>query len=387
MADLPSLAEAPAIATSQGPHPSAGPSGHRNENVRDDVGPLSARKGIAAAPSPAAPAAPTALQPSPKRQRRQRVLVDVHNLGGEGEEGDDEEEGLEGNADPELAGISNDYERQRAERIRRNEEVMRAMGLAQLAAETAAAARPAPAPGAAPPKPRRRAPAGPRLPAGPRRSSARNRAPEEATGDALAADAPTAPLPDALADPDDYLLDQEEYFTMMDIDYSGAVRVDGHFRGWVAPDVAQRYGLPAEHPGDEWLRAAAAAAGGGGGGARGGGGKRGRRRGGAAAAAGSEAKSKASGSLSHNPNAYFYRHVAPHQRQAQGEWTPEEHAAFMAVVRRWGAGDNWGLFASHIPQRVGYQCSAFYRDVVIPSGQVLDGRFKMARNGKAVFVR
>ena len=47
--------------------------------------------------------------------------------------------------------------------------------------------------------------------------------------------------------------------------------------------------------------------------------------------------------------------------QAQGEWTEEEHELFLSTVRAHGAGDKWGLFASHIPQRVGYQCSAYYR--------------------------
>ncbi len=38
------------------------------------------------------------------------------------------------------------------------------------------------------------------------------------------------------------------------------------------------------------------------------------------------------------------------------------------------------------PQRVGYQCSAYYRDVIIPQGLVIDRRFKMTRNGRAVYV-
>ena len=47
--------------------------------------------------------------------------------------------------------------------------------------------------------------------------------------------------------------------------------------------------------------------------------------------------------------------------QAQGEWTEEEHALFLSTARAHGCGDKWGLFASYIPQRVGYQCSAYYR--------------------------
>ena len=72
--------------------------------------------------------------------------------------------------------------------------------------------------------------------------------------------------------------------------------------------------------------------------------------------------------------------------QAQGEWTEEEHGLFVQTAREHGVGDKWGLFASYIPQRVGYQCSAYYREVVIPSGLILDARFRMTYSGKAIFV-
>jgi hypothetical protein len=47
--------------------------------------------------------------------------------------------------------------------------------------------------------------------------------------------------------------------------------------------------------------------------------------------------------------------------QAQGEWSEEEHQLFLATAAAHGVGDKWGLFASHLLQRVGYQCSAYYR--------------------------
>lgn len=72
--------------------------------------------------------------------------------------------------------------------------------------------------------------------------------------------------------------------------------------------------------------------------------------------------------------------------QAMGDWTAEEHELFMRTATAHGVGDKWGLFASHIPQRVGYQCSAYYRESIIPRGLVLDARFKLTRGGKAVFV-
>ncbi len=39
------------------------------------------------------------------------------------------------------------------------------------------------------------------------------------------------------------------------------------------------------------------------------------------------------------------------------------------VALQHGCGDKWGLFASHIPHRVGYQCSAAYRHIIIPKAR------------------
>lgn len=68
-----------------------------------------------------------------------------------------------------------------------------------------------------------------------------------------------------------------------------------------------------------------------------------------------------------------------------GDWTEEEHDLFMRTAKEHGVGDKWGLFASHIPQRVGYQCSCYYREAIIPRGLVSDPRFRLTRRGKAVF--
>ncbi len=86
-----------------------------------------------------------------------------------------------------------------------------------------------------------------------------------------------------------------------------------------------------------------------------------------------------------NPNAYFYRHVAPHETQNQGEWSEGETALFIATAKKFGVGDKWGLFSSHIPKRVGYQCSAYYREL-IEAGLIADPRFRLTRAGKAVYV-
>jgi hypothetical protein len=41
---------------------------------------------------------------------------------------------------------------------------------------------------------------------------------------------------------------------------------------------------------------------------------------------------------------------------------------FVATAVEHGCGNKWGLFASYIPHRVGYQCSAFYRTYIVPRG-------------------
>jgi hypothetical protein len=62
-----------------------------------------------------------------------------------------------------------------------------------------------------------------------------------------------------------------------------------------------------------------------------------------------------------NPNAYFYRHVAPGVVQRTGGWDAEEKKMFMEAVKiHHPSQGKWGLFAQHIPGRVGYQCRNFY---------------------------
>jgi hypothetical protein len=165
-------------------------------------------------------------------------------------------------------------------------------------------------------------------------------------------------------------------------------KLKNFFTSWVAPDVCARFGI---EPSAEaaWERRAREEAGG---------------------ASSSSSSSHASSSalareklklsqrgwsdarvlaatkLRANPNSFFYRHVEPGQQQAHGEWTEGELALFLRAARRHGVGDRWGLFSSWIPQRVGYQASAFYRDVVIPAGLVVDARFRMTRTGRALFV-
>jgi hypothetical protein len=252
---------------------------------------------------------------------------------------------------------------QRLERIRSNQEKMREMGIRQMATELASGGTDGSVPAAAPRPPR--PPTRRRKhddAAGPARRSGRTARAAESVQDA-AVDGDD----DGDGEPDG-LIELEEYFRQRGQDVSGALRADGRYRGWVDPAVQARFGIVGPDGAAAGAGPPAAVAGG----------PKAKGRGAAKAWAGAQ--------LQHNPNAYFYRHVAPGEAQAQGEWTAEEHDAFLATAAAWGVGDRWGLFASWIPQRVGYQCSAYYRDVIIPSGLVLDARFRMQRSGRAAFV-
>ncbi|KAK4522798.1 hypothetical protein GAYE_PCTG30G0688 [Galdieria yellowstonensis] len=156
--------------------------------------------------------------------------------------------------------------------------------------------------------------------------------------------------------------------------------VQGHYHGWVNEEVRQSLGIAASAS-EAWE------SNGGGkfsyrnpdGISKGKSTKKGNK-------TGSSAKEWARKMMYKNPNAYFYRHTCPGEEQKYGEWTEEEIELFVRVAKTYGSGDKWGLFASHIPHRVGYQCSAAYREIVIPRGLIRDPNFKMTRNGKAVYV-
>jgi hypothetical protein len=266
--------------------------------------------------------------------------------------------------------VVNAYERERADRIRRNQAVLQRMGLREMASDLAAdgagpAARP---PARRPPPPPRAAGAAALL--APSRRSAR----------AAGLPAPGAPPPGgggaapggaaAGVDPalEDELLTIEEFFAARGKDMSGALHATG-FRGWVPADVAAAHGVVSRAA---WEAGAAAVAAGGG---SAGGGK---------AAAKASAKVWAATQLRGNPNAYFYRHVAPGATQAKGAWSEAEHARFLAIAKEHGFGDLWGVFAAQMRTRVGYQCRAYYFEVVVPSGLVLDAKLRLTRRGKAV---
>ncbi|KAJ2778646.1 hypothetical protein GGI15_004118 [Coemansia interrupta] len=158
-----------------------------------------------------------------------------------------------------------------------------------------------------------------------------------------------------------------------------AVHVTGHYSGWVEPGVMQRLGIQGT--------AAAAWE------SEGGGkfsfadplgtGKKVSKR---AAGGQSVAKYVASKLLKKNPNSYFYRHTEPGVEQWTGEWTEEETEMFLRVAKEFGCGDKWGLFSTYIPHRVGYQCSNYYRQYVIPAGWIIDENYRIDGSGSAVYV-
>lgn len=302
-------------------------------------------------------------QPNKQKKKKQRVIVDSHNVTFQTKE------------TPE-----NEYELERLERIKRNAEVLKSLGVQQAAVDlqitvqnnytTSTAPRPFK-------KQRRAEPTTPvelqpsrvsRRLAG--RSATVNVSEELPLQDDDEASCPAGNIAQ------DGLLTQQEYFKLLGKELPG-FEVDGRFHGWVNPAVCEQYGI-ANDADSAWELN--------------GGGKftfkidRKAIPAHLKAKGWSDARAFAATQLRKNPNSYFYRHVAPHQVQAQGEWTQEEHKLFLDTADKHGVGDKWGLFASYIPQRVGYQCSAYYREVVIPLGLVADPRFKLTQGGKAVFI-
>lgn len=150
------------------------------------------------------------------------------------------------------------------------------------------------------------------------------------------------------------------------------IEVEGHYRGWVNEEVCKKLGI-ADSAAEAW-------AAGGGGKFTWGKGVKGKL----------SAKESAKGMLFKNPNQYFYRHCAPgeaHWMDSDHSWSNSEKELFLKVLTKYGGGDKWGLFSSHIPHRVGYQCSQFYRKVLIKEGDVIDPNFAIAESsGRPVYI-
>ncbi|KAI8968047.1 hypothetical protein BDF20DRAFT_898539 [Mycotypha africana] len=170
------------------------------------------------------------------------------------------------------------------------------------------------------------------------------------------------------------LLTAKEYFSKEIREK--AIITDGHFKGWVNPVIVKKYGLESSAT-EAWEKN--------GGGTYSfldptGSGKK-RKRGSA-----TNAKADASKMFKKNPNQYFYRLNEPGEVQWFHDWSEEEKALFIEVAKEHGCGDKWGLFASYIPHRVGYQCSSFYRHEIIKNGIVFDPNFQFTPSGEPVYV-
>lgn len=91
----------------------------------------------------------------------------------------------------------------------------------------------------------------------------------------------------------------------------------------------------------------------------------------------SEARVFAHGRREKNPNSFYYRFKDAGEQHARGEWSREEHAAFIHKLKRDGSVDHhWGIFSREIPGRVGYQCANYYRKL-IGLGYVQDETFEI----------
>lgn len=79
----------------------------------------------------------------------------------------------------------------------------------------------------------------------------------------------------------------------------------------------------------------------------------------------SEARINAYKNKDKNPNAYYYRFNDPNEAQRTGEWDCNETTIFYNNIINMGVNNNWGLFSKNIKGRVGYQCSNYYRKLIL----------------------
>ncbi|KAJ1970012.1 hypothetical protein IWQ62_000250 [Dispira parvispora] len=274
-----------------------------------------------------------------------------------------------------------EYEKQRQEKIALNKQLLASLEIPTVVLEPKV---PEVKPQPAPRKRVKREPTKSKADILPRRSSKRLRgANPDPAFDTVDQDndakttGSSADLGKILCD-DGHLLSAEAYFPKESI--AKAIHVDGHYHGWINPDLIPKHGFEANAR-NSWEK-------------HGGGqfsfanplgepDKKGTqhkrkpaRRRHTSAQGWSEAKSVASKLFLKNPNAYFYRHNEPGVDQWTGDWGEEERDLFL----------QWGLFASYIPHRVGYQCSNYYRQVILPECLIIDPNYKFNGAGQAIYV-
>jgi hypothetical protein len=88
-----------------------------------------------------------------------------------------------------------------------------------------------------------------------------------------------------------------------------------------------------------------------------------------------------------SPNSFFYRNRPPGDPQKFGPFTQEEEKQFLERIRYFRELDLedslWGLFAVPLRGRVGYQCSNYYRTLIL-EGKIRDHNYQVV-NGHVVF--
>ena len=87
-----------------------------------------------------------------------------------------------------------------------------------------------------------------------------------------------------------------------------------------------------------------------------------------------------------DPNAFLYRNPPIGVAHKTGPWTIEEKNAFLKRLKEVRGNKDtidgkWGLFSMAIPGRVGYQCSNFYRQLIL-AGEVYDSKYFIGSDGK-----
>ncbi|KAL3150541.1 hypothetical protein ABBQ32_000356 [Trebouxia sp. C0010 RCD-2024] len=208
---------------------------------------------------------------------------------------------------PALGGLSseNEYEQQRLERIQRNAVKLQQLTVQQRLADLHRPTRPTlgiqkiRAQSQRAKEPARKQPI---------RISARVRG-VAADGAPSGSDAATTSHPDEAITSGQELMTQQEYLTYIGKESTG-IATEGHFNGWVCPAICQLYGI-ADCAASAW--------------SEGGGGKFSFKINKSAIPASlkaqgySNARAFSATQLTQNPNAFFYRNVAPGQQQVQAD--------------------------------------------------------------------
>jgi hypothetical protein len=176
---------------------------------------------------------------------------------------------------------------------------------------------------------------------------------------------------------EELLLSAEDYFS--EEIKKKAIVVDGHFNGWINPDLIEKYHFEKsakeawdkngggvyshKNPLGEFKEVSKVVK----------------------PRNWSSAKYTALKLFQKNPNAYFYRHLEPGLTQNIGDWDDNEKENFLKIAKKYGCGDKWGIFSSYIPNRVGYQCANYYRQVIIQEGLIFDPNYKFSKWGKPIY--